>query len=120
MANTAPRHKNRAQQADRKGRALAQRAFHRDAAVRKLQNAPDQRKAQAVALRGMAGVALVEFIKDVPHCLRQHAASVVRHRYQNAVFLCPLGQRHRAALRGELDGIGKQIVQTTSIRPGSA
>lgn len=64
---------------------------------------------KTVSLRGVAGIALIEFIVDMLHRLGSHAAACVLHRDQHPARLRPLAQRHAAAFRRKFDSIGEQI-----------
>ena len=69
----------------------------------------DQRHAKAIALDGVARVALVEFIVDVFYRLFIHAAAGIGHGNINFAVRPRLAQGNAAALRCELHRVGKQV-----------
>ena len=107
-------------QHDRKGRAFAGGAFYLHLCAGQFQNPLDQRHAKAIALGGVARVALVEFIVDVFYRLFIHAAAgighgnikfAVRPRLRR-VMLPPCGVNFTA--------LESKFVHTSSSKPGSA
>ena len=96
-------------QHDRKGRAFAGSAFYLHLCAGQFQNPLDQRHAKAIALGGVARVALVEFIVDVFYRLFIHAAAGIGHGNINFAVRPRLAQGNAAALRCELHRVGKQV-----------
>ena len=96
-------------QHDRKGRAFAGGAFYLHLCAGQFQNPLDQRHAKAIALGGVARVALVEFIVDVFYRLFIHAAAGIGHGNINFAVRPRLAQGNAAALRCELHRVGKQV-----------
>lgn len=70
----------------------------------------DQRKAQAVALRGVRGIALIELLKDARAGFRAHAAARVRDGHDGLLPLRVQAAGDRAAALCELDRVGKQVI----------
>ena len=89
---------------------LALRAVHGDLRAHHLQDAESQGQAQAVPLRGVGGVALVEFFKDMGLRLLRDPAAGVGHGDRDGMGVRGLPQRDAAARPGEFEGVGQEVV----------
>ena len=67
------------------------------------------REANAVTLRSMGAVSLVETVKYVVLCLLIHAASIVQNLENHLVFLPVQLQFYLSVLRGKFDGVVNQV-----------
>lgn len=100
-----------ARQANRKFRTLARRAGHADGAAGDFQHAAHQRKAEAVAIPAVGGIALIKLVKDVRERRFVHAASRVGDRDNHVVAILHLPQNDAPTRLGELDRVGNQVVE---------
>ena len=92
-------------QADGKFRSFARRAGHADRAAGNFQHTAHQRKAEAVPLLAMGGVALIELIEDAAHRRLVHAAAGIRHGNDHLIPVLGLPQEDAPARLGELDRV---------------
>ena len=90
--------------------AVIGRAADTDFSTGQINHPLHQRQSQAVALGGVAGIALIEFVEDVLRRFRGDSAAGVPHG-NRCVFVLGLHRyRDAAALRGKFDGVRQEIV----------